>query len=83
MGPRANTKSGAPQYVLCEGGFGGTPPGNLNALKYVLGVPEALSCMHMVHIYLQVVVFDEWFQIEKYNIGALASGLRSSHVTQF
>ena len=82
MGPRANTKSGALQYGLCEGGFGGTPPGNLHALNCVSGVPEALSCMHMVHIYLQVVVFDERFQIEKY-IGALASGLRSSHVTQF
>ena len=43
-GGRANTKSGAPQNGLCEGGSGGMPPGNfeiLHALKCVLGASEA------------------------------------------
>ena len=48
-GPRANTKSGAPQNGLCEGGLGGMPLGNfeiLHTLKCVLGAPEAFFCVH-------------------------------------
>ena len=53
-GPRANTKSGASQNGLCEGGSGGTPPGNfeiLHALKCVLGAPEALFRACTQYIY--------------------------------
>ena len=47
-GPWANTKSGAPQNGLCEGGLGGMPLGNfeiLHTLKCVLGAPEAFLCV--------------------------------------
>ena len=53
-GPRANTKSGAPQNGLCEGWSGGTPSGNFEifqALKCVLGAPEALFCACTQYIY--------------------------------
>ena len=56
----------------------------LHALKCVQGAPEALFlCMHTVHMYLQVAVFDysQRFQIEKMTYEVLANELRSSHVS--
>ena len=38
-GPRANTKCGAPQNELCEGGLGARPQEILHAVKCVLGAP--------------------------------------------
>ena len=69
-GPRANTKSGAPQNGLREGGSAGRPPGKfeiLHVLKCVLGAPEARfrACT-------QYVCYTC-----KLTYGALASGLRS------
>ena len=63
-GPRANTKSGALQNGLCEGGLGTCPQeifAILHALKCVLGTPEALfrACTQYIYsVYLQVAVFD-------------------------
>ena len=50
-GPRANTKSGAQQNGLCEGGLGARPQEILHALKCVLGAPEALfhACTQYIH----------------------------------
>ena len=39
---KANSKSGASQNGLCEGGLGAHPKEILHPLKGVLGAPEAL-----------------------------------------
>ena len=77
-GPRANTKCGAHNIDCGRGSFE-----VLHALKCVLGASVApFLCMHTVHTYLLKLSSSliKQLQIEKYDVGALASGLRSSYV---
>ena len=78
--PRANTKSEGPQNGLCEG----TPPGDfeiVHALKCVLGAPEALFRACTQYIYTcKLSSSISGFRSKSTMYGALASGLRSSHV---
>ena len=65
-GPRANIKSGT-HNIDCGRGLGARPQEVLHGLKCVLGASGASFCAR-IHIYLQVAVFVEQFQIEKYDI---------------
>ena len=81
-GPRANSKSGASQNGLCEGGLGTHPQEILHALKGVLGAPEALfrACTQYIYVYTcKSLSSISGFRSKSTTYGALASRLRRSH----
>ena len=63
-GPRVNAKSGVLQCGLCEGFWGYAPSRfYMHALNF-WDLLRLFSCMHTVHIYLQVAVFDYQFKYD-------------------
>ena len=80
-GPRANTKSGAPQNGLCERGMGAPPQEILHALKCVLGALEALFRACTQYMYAcKLLSSISGFRSKSTTYVALASGLCSNHV---
>ena len=74
-GPRANTKSGAPQNGLCEGGLGAHPQEILHALKCFVGAAEVIFCACTQYIYTcKLAVSDR----QVHRTGSLVSGLRNN-----